>query len=80
MKLRAASGPWGGREIVQSGGLGVFLNDKNVPSRAAHEPAITIDGGGLSGTDRERTKIDVVAFDLGAGTTRFERSLASMVE
>jgi serine/threonine protein kinase len=79
MTLRKGTGPWGGREVVQSGGLGVFLNDKNVPEKPATLPTITIDNGGPGrSTDRDNTKIDVVAFDLAAGTTRFERSLASL--
>jgi hypothetical protein len=79
MTLRkAASSTWGGREVVKSGRFGVFINDKNVVEKPANVPTITIDNGGPSGSDRDSTKIDVVAFDLGEGKTQFERSLASL--
>ena len=88
MKLRKGTGPYGGRLVVQSGILGVFVQGRVARGAALHEDA---DAAATSGdVDAAATSSPadaapaagdapaVVAFDLAEGKTRFERSLASL--
>lgn len=87
-EVKIESGPLNGRvaSAEAGGALGVLTVDQRTPSAKAPAPApapqgitITTDyGGGVAEGGPDNTKLEVTAVQLGTGTKRWARSLASL--